>query len=344
KFGIRQITQYQTPPMNGKKYFQGFEVNGKNFLVRGGAYCWDLFMRWNTPLNETHMKYAKDMGLNTIRFEGILGNEEIYDIADREGIVLIPGFVCCSRWEAWEKWTTNDFPIAYASLDSQMRNMRSHPSALVWLFGSDKTPLDTEEKPVLRNYKAIAEKLHWQNGAVNSAGQDGIKMDGPYVWEPPAYWYADKKTGGAFGFCAEEGGETPPPIESLKKFIPSGELWPMKFGTNSSYSYHAGKGGTFDNIKAYNIGLENRYGASANLDEYSAKSQLQNYEAARGQFESMAMRAYNPETKTGAATGTIFWMMDNSWPTIHWNLYDYYFKPAGSYFGAKKANAPVQAM
>ena len=80
------------------------------------------------------------------------------------------------------------------------------------------------------------------------------------------------------------------------------------------------------------------------LNDYSDKSQLQNYEAARGQFESMAMRAYNPETKTGAATGTIFWMMDNSWPTIHWNLYDYYFKPAGSFFGAKKANAPVQAM
>ena len=343
KFGIRQITQYQTPPMNGKKYFQGFEVNGKNFLVRGGAYVWDLFMRWNTPLNETHMRYAKDMGLNTIRFEGILGNEEIYDIADREGIMLIPGFVCCSRWEAWDKWTTNDFAVACASLESQMRNMRAHPSALVWLFGSDHTPLDTDAKPVLRNYKAIAQKLHWQNGEVNSAGQDGIKMDGPYVWEPPAYWYADTNNGGAFGFCAEEGGETPPPAESLKKFIPQSELWPMKFGTNSSWTYHSGKG-EFSSIKTYNAGLENRYGAPADLEDYSAKSQLQNYEAARGQFEAMAMRAYNPDTKTGAATGTIFWMMDNSWPTIHWNLYDYYFKPAGSYFGTKKANAPVQAM
>jgi exo-1,4-beta-D-glucosaminidase len=343
KFGIRQITQYQTPPMNGKDYFQGFQVNGKNFLVRGGAYVWDLFMRWNTPLNEMHMKYAKDMGLNTIRFEGILGNEEIYDIADREGIMLIPGFVCCSRWEAWPRWTTNDFPVAYASLESQMRNMRAHPSALVWLFGSDKTPLDTEEKPVLRNYKAIAQKLHWQNGMVNSAGQDGIKMDGPYVWEPPAYWYADKKSGGAFGFCAEEGGETPPPIESLRKFIPTNELWPMQFGSNSSYTYHSGKG-QFSNIKTYNTGLDGRYGASINLEDYSDKSQLQNYEAARGQFESMAMRAYNPQTKTGTATGTIFWMMDNSWPTIHWNLYDFYFKPAGSYFGTKKANAPVQVM
>lgn len=343
KFGIRQITQYQTPPMNGKKFFQGFEVNGKNFLVRGGAYCWDLFMRWDSQINETHIKYAKDMGLNTIRFEGILGNEEIYDIADREGIMLIPGFVCCSRWEEWPKWTTNDFTVACASLESQMRNMRAHPSALVWLFGSDNTPLDTDEHPVLRTYKSIAQKLHWQNGTVNSAGQDGIKMDGPYVWEPPAYWYTDTNNGGAFGFCAEEGGETPPPMESLKKFIPPGELWPMTFGSNSPYSYHAGKG-EFNKIITYNSGLDGRYGSSKNLDEYSDKSQLQNYEAARGQFESMAARAYNPETKTGAATGTIFWMMDNSWPTIHWNLYDYYFKPAGSYFGAKKANAPVQVM
>lgn len=342
-FGIRQVTQYQTPAMNGKPYFQGFEVNGKNFLVRGGAYVWDLFMRRDSRIDEIHMAYAKDMGLNTIRFEGILGNEDIYDIADREGIMLMPGFVCCSRWEQWARWTTNDFAVACASLESQMENMRAHPSALVWLFGSDHTPLDTEELPVLRHYKAIAKKLHWQNGTVNSAGQDGIKMDGPYVWEPPAYWYADTHNGGAFGFCAEEGGETPPPMESLKKFIPPDELWPMTFGTNSPYSYHAGKG-EFNNIKTYNAGLDNRYGAPTNLSEYSDRSQLQNYEAARGQFESMAARAYNPATKTGAATGTIFWMMDNSWPTIHWNLYDYYFKPAGSYFGAKKANAPVQAM
>jgi len=344
KFGIRQVTQYHTPAMNGKPFFQGFQVNGKNFLVRGGAYVWDLFMRWNTSINEAHMRYAKDMGLNTIRFEGILGNEEIYDIADREGIMLIPGFVCCSRWEEWPRWTTNDFAVAYASLESQMRNMRAHPCALVWLFGSDTTPLDTEERPVLRNYKAIAEKLHWQNATVNSAGQDGIKMDGPYVWEPPAYWYEDTNNGGAFGFCAEQGGETPPPVDSLEKFIPSGELWPMTFGANSSYSYHAGKGRTFDNIKSYNAGLENRYGASTNLNEYSDKSQLQSYEAARGQFEAVAANAHDPATGKGTATGTIFWMMDNAWPTIHWNLYDYYMKPAGSYFGAKKANAPVQVM
>src|SRR5262249_42446177 len=27
--------------------------------------------------------------------------------------------------------------------------------------------------------------------------------------------------------------------------------------------------------------------------------------------------------------------------SVHWNLYDYYFKPGGGYFGTKKANEPV---
>jgi exo-1,4-beta-D-glucosaminidase len=345
KFGIRQVTQYHTPPINGTSYFQGFQVNGKNFLVRGSAYMWDMLMRWDTPTNEAHMKYAKDMGLNTIRFEGILGNEEIYDIADREGIMLMPGFVCCSRWERWSRWTAAEANVANASLESQMRLMRAHASALVWLYGSDGSPTDRSPYYVLSHYKAIAEKLHWQNATVNSAATDGIKMNGPYVWEPPLYWYQDTEYGGAWGICAEEGGETPPPIESLKKFIPPDQLWPMTFGSSSAYSYHAGTlGSEFDNITVYNTGLNNRYGAPSSLSEYSDKAQLQSYEAARGQFEAFAANAYDPATGTGTATGTIFWMMNNAWPSIHWNLYDYYMKPAGSYFGTKKANEPVHVL
>ncbi len=34
-------------------------------------------------------------------------------------------------------------------------------------------------------------------------------------------------------------------------------------------------------------------------------------------------------------------MQNNAWPSVHWNLYDYYFKPGGGYFGARKANEPV---
>jgi exo-1,4-beta-D-glucosaminidase len=348
KFGIRQVTQSHTPPIYGTAYFQSFQVNGRNFLVRGGGYVWDIFMRWNTWTNEAHIKYTKDMGLNTIRFEGTLGNEELYDIADREGVMLMPGFVCCmSRWESWSTWTTNEASVANASLDSQMRNMRAHASALVWLYGSDHQPTDVAPYYVLTSYKNIASKLHWQNATVNSAATDGIKMRGAYKWVAPIYWYQDTNLDGAFGICAEEGGETPPPSESLVKFIPADQLWPMTFGTvttPNAYSYHAGTSSKYNNINFFNTGLSNRLGAPPDLSVYSDRAQLQCYEASRAQFEAFGGNAYDPASGTGTATGTIFWMLNSAWPSIHWNLYDYYFKPAGSYFGAKKANEPVHPL
>jgi exo-1,4-beta-D-glucosaminidase len=34
-------------------------------------------------------------------------------------------------------------------------------------------------------------------------------------------------------------------------------------------------------------------------------------------------------------------MLNNAWPSMIWHLYDWYMRPGGSYFGAKKANEPL---
>ena len=33
----------------------------------------------------------------------------------------------------------------------------------------------------------------------------------------------------------------------------------------------------------------------------------------------------------------IYWMLNNAWPSLHWNLFDYYLHPGGSYFGTQSA-------
>ncbi|HEY2979680.1 MAG TPA: beta galactosidase jelly roll domain-containing protein, partial [Anaerolineales bacterium] len=210
KFGVRQVTDYRTT-VNGTS-FAGYRINGQNILYRGGGYVWDLFGRWDTKTNETHMKYVKQMGLNIVRFEGDLGNEELYDIADREGILLMPGFVCCSKWENGNTWNAEEFTVGYASLNSQMRALRAHASSLVWAFGSDQIPSAT----ILAQYKVIAGNLHWQNPTLDNVAtwansNAGVKMDGPYVWEPPVLWWDTSQAGSAFGTTAEEGFEAPPP-------------------------------------------------------------------------------------------------------------------------------------
>ena len=222
-FGIRQFSDYRQV-VDGTS-FVGYKVNGRKILFRGGGYVWDLLQRWDTKTNTATMRYVKDMGLNTIRFEGTLGNEELYDLADRMGIMIFPDFVCCSAWQDDKNWTTEQAAVAAASLDSQMRALRAHASPFLWAFGSDE-PADAAH---LKRYKSIAAGLHWQNPTVDNVATwanpaAGMKMDGPYTWEPPVLWWDTSRAGSAFGTTAEEGTESPPPLESLRKFIPERDL------------------------------------------------------------------------------------------------------------------------
>src|ERR1017187_4401963 len=41
------------------------------------------------------------------------------------------------------------------------------------------------------------------------------------------------------------------------------------------------------------------------------------------------------------STGVSQWMLNNAWPGLIWHLYDWYLRPGGSYFGAKKACEPL---
>ena len=334
KFGVRQMTDYRTT-VHGVS-FAGYKVNGVNILYRGGGYMWDMFGRWDTKTNTTHMQYVKDMGLNIVRFEGTIGNEEIYDLADQMGILLFGGFVCCSKWENNSGWTAEEHTVAMASADSQLRNLRAHASVLLWAYGSDQPPTAGN----LADYKAIGTALHWQNPTLDNVAtwansNAGMKMDGPYVWEPPILMWDTTRAGSAFGTTAEEGFESVPPEESLRKFLAPADLWPI----GAAFNYHSGGPGTpFDNVTAFTKGIDNRYGANTNITDYARKAELLNYESERAFFE-----AWNANKYTGpdATFGTIYWMQSNVWPGVHWNMYDYYFKPGGGFYGTKKANEPV---
>jgi exo-1,4-beta-D-glucosaminidase len=76
--------------------------------------------------------------------------------------------------------------------------------------------------------------------------------------------------------------------------------------------------------------LANRYGKSDNVDDFAIKSQMQTYEGVRAMYEAYSRNKYQ-------ATGVIQWMLNNAWPSMIWHLYDYYLRPGGGYFGAKRA-------
>jgi exo-1,4-beta-D-glucosaminidase len=95
------------------------------------------------------------------------------------------------------------------------------------------------------------------------------------------------------------------------------------------WNYHAG-GGEFKTIQVFSTALANRYGKSDSVEDFASKSQLQTYEGVRAMYEAYSRNKYQ-------ATGVIQWMLNNAWPSMIWHLYDYYLRPGGGYFGAKRA-------
>ena len=106
-------------------------------------------LRYSRERFEQEIAYVKDMGLNTIRLEGKLEDEPFYDITDREGILVMPGWCCCDHWEHWKDWDAEDLPVATASLRDQILRLRGRASVFTWLNGSDGPPPANVEKAYL---------------------------------------------------------------------------------------------------------------------------------------------------------------------------------------------------
>jgi exo-1,4-beta-D-glucosaminidase len=254
-------------------------------------------------------------------------------------MLVMAGWCCCSPWEQWNKWNDEQHAVAEESLRYQIRKLRTHPSLLVWLNGSDNhPPKDAEEK-----YLAIEKELHWPCPTISSAtakkspasGETGVKMEGPYKWEPPIYWLTDKKKGGAWGFNTEVGpGPVPPPLESLERMLPPEHRWPI----DAMWNYHCGSGKTFDNIADFTDALDARFGKPTNIADFAWKSQAQAYETIRAMYEGFRRNKFT------SATGEIQWMLNNAWPSMIWHLYDYYWRPGGAYFATKIACEPLHVL
>jgi exo-1,4-beta-D-glucosaminidase len=330
RFGVQQISSELTDA--GHRLFK---VNGRPILIRGGGWASDMLLRPASQARlEAEMRYVREMGLNTIRLEGKLESDLFYDLADRDGILIMPGWCCCDQWEKWDKWDAEDHLVAPASLRDQILRLRNHPSVLAWLNGSDNPPPADVEK----TYLDILHDLDWSKPVLSNAtdapgpvsGPSGVKMRGPYDYVPPSYWLTDTKDGGAFGFATEIGpGGAVPPIESLKRMLPADRLWPI----NEVWNFHAG-GDEFKDLKLFTAALEARYGPATSAEDYARKAQALTYEGERAMFEAYARNKYT-------STGVIQWMLNNAWPSMIWHLYDYFLRPGGGYYGTKKACEPL---
>lgn len=357
KFGIREIRSYLNEQKN-----RAFEINGKFVLLKGGGWTDDLLLQDTKKSVEAQLRYIRHMNLNSIRCEGFWGKDEtLYDLCDEYGILVMIGWNCHWEWEEYllkpthEKYggavTSEDIDLLAKSWKDQLLWLRNHPSIYVWMLGSDKLPHPDLERKYIglfneydpsRSYITSAGGAGTENNNIvaevplvsDISGPTGMKMLGPYAWTPPQYWFTDTVLGGAYGFNTETcPGAAIPPAASLRKMLPESSLWPID---TVYWEFHTGRN-AFKTLDRDRAAIDQRYGPSDNLEDFSFKAQVNNYEIMRPMFE--AFIAHKPKS-----TGLVQWKMNSAWPELIWQLYDTYLQPNGSFYGVRKACNPLHAI
>jgi hypothetical protein len=345
-----------------------FSINGVPFMFRGGGWSENLLLRYSSADTANQIALIKNLGLNGIRTEGKQMPDDFYEQFDRAGILIDGGYQCCDAWQPSRRRPLSNQALAVLGNSALTigENLRNHPSILNFSW-SDNAPVLQQEQVSLSGF----EQADFQDPLISSAeyktdplgvlGPSGEK-EGPYDWVPPSYWYDrthfdpgdDSRTnvGGAWAFNSESSaGDTVPTLDSIKRWLSPFEqdqLW-----TNPDYNqYHlnyepdlpdpdTNGGYSFGTLHDLDQAIKARYGPWSSLDQYVEEAQVQNYETQRAQFEGYIDHSTDA---SAPSTGVVYWQLNKGWPTLLWDLYNYDYDQAGSYFGAKKANEPLHVL
>ena len=345
-------------------------------MFRGGGWSENLLLNYSAADTANQIALIKNLGLNGIRTEGKQMPDDFYEQFDRAGILIDGGFQCCDAWQPSRRRPLSNQALAVLGNSALTigENLRNHPSILNFSW-SDNAPTPQQEQVSLQGFQqadfddpliASAEYESDPGPSSTTTGSGPVlgpsgEKEGPYDWVPPGYWYdrshfdptdsTRTNVGGAWAFNSESSaGDTVPTLDSIQRFLSATEqdqLW-----TNPDYNqYHLNyepdlpspdnDGYSFGTLHDLDQAITARYGAWSSLDQYVEEAQVQNYETQRAQFEGYIDHSTDA---TAPSTGVVYWQLNKGWPSLLWDLYNYDYDQAGSYFGAKKANDPLHVL
>ena len=342
RFGLRDITS------EIDKYgHRLFKLNGKPVLIKSAGWTDDIFMQDTPERTRKQLDMVKNMNLNSVRFENIWSKDGVvYDLCDELGLMAMVGWSCQWEWKGYcglpelgkygcingHEWEE----LATRYLRDQLLWMRNHPSVISWGMGSDRIPNERLEEAYMQWYDRLEYRPYVCSSsglASKYGGPSGVKMAGPYEYVGPDYWYLDTHNGGNYGFNTETGiGMNIPQAESVRRIVGEDHLWPL----NEAWDSHCTKS-TEDmrSTREARKAMAGQYGEPTGFEDFVRKAHALDYDGTRAMYE--AFRVAVPRT-----TGIVQWMLNSAWPSLYWQLFDWYLVPTAGYYGTQKACAPVQ--
>jgi beta-galactosidase/beta-glucuronidase len=348
RFGVREVgSEFAT--VDGW-HRRDFTVNGRRIQIKGGAWVPDMMLARDRQryLDELRLSQAANFNMVRIWGGGITPPAEFFEIADELGLLVWHDFWITGDCQGtWDKGT-RDWPLEgevfVSNAVDTAKRLRNHPSLLAWSAGNEGFPR-RELYDVLRN--EIAARLDATRPFLPTSGyanpdsswglswpddhETGAYSGGPYHWVEPVDYYHRAAAGKDWLFKDEVGIPSVPPLASLARFIP--DLDRGSSTLSDTWGYHDAAEGN-GRFSLYDQAIRARYGAPETLDEYAWKAQFLNAENYRAIFE-----AANHDLDRTA--GVILWKTNAAWPSVVWQVYDWYLRPNAGYYYAKNASRPL---
>lgn len=349
-FGIRTISSEATD-INGWTR-RDFYVNGRKIHLDGGAWVPDMMLNRDSARYDDEIHLCRNAHINLLRIwgGGVTPPDIFFELADRYGMLVWQDFWITGDTQGEFKGSP-DWPLESSvfirNMTSTIYRIRNHPSLLLWTGGNEgharKELYDAMRdsiialdgtRPFIPSSSGYAKlppgwKESWPDNK-----PAGVYSSGPYSWQDPSVYYKKVDEGKDWVFKDETGLPSQPPYASLHKIIP--DLIPdtsLPYPLNNTWGYHDACSGN-GHYELYYDTMVARYGEPTDIKDFCEKMQFMNANGYRGIFEAAAHKL----NETG---GVMLWKLNAAFPSVIWQVYDWYLEPNAGYYFIQRALAPV---
>jgi beta-mannosidase len=350
--GLRDIRLITQRDSIGESFY--FQLNGLPVFAKGANY---IPMRY-FPGEATYDDYfklimqCKEANINMLRVwgGGVYEDEVFYDLCDQYGILVWHDFMfACSMYPGDEAFLKN----VNAEAEEQVRRLRNHPCIALWcgnnenaegwerwgwksgLTPSEIQQVQTAYDAVFKNIlpKAVAENSttsYWESSPRLGRGDARSITEGDShywgVWhdEEPFEVLQTKVP----RFMSEFGMQSYPSAEVVQEMLEDDEFTASDKGIAMHQKHSRG----FSLMEKY---MNNWYEPVSPDDDslYGAMTQVV-------QAEGIAVGIEAQRRAMPRCMGTLFWQLNDVWPSFSWSCIDYKGTPKLLYEMLKTVYAP----
>jgi hypothetical protein len=345
-FGIRTVSSVAVDA--GGFTRRDFYVNGRRIHLNGGAWVPDMMLNRDRQRYDYELRLCRNANVDMVRiWGGGLGEtDDFYELADRYGLLVWQDFWITGDTNGGFKGSA-DWPLQSSvfidNVISTIYRIRNHPSLLVWTGGNegharkelydamrDNVAALDGTRPFIPCSSGFSHAPKDWKGSWPDDQPAGVYSGGPYSWQDDAQYYRLVDGKKDWVFKDETGIPSQPPYNTLPKIIPN--LVPdnnLPYPLNNTWGYHDACTGN-GHYDTYYKAMMDRFGAPVSIRDFSDKMQLLNAGGYRSIFEAAGHKL----NETG---GVMLWKLNAAFPSVVWQVYDWYLEPNSGYYFMKRA-------